>query len=36
MTENEARYVIAHREMYPDDMYHRALETIEAIERQRR
>lgn len=34
MTLSEARYVVAHREMYDDRTYHYALEIIEAAERQ--
>lgn len=34
MTLNEARFVVANRAMYPDAMFHRALEVIEAYERQ--
>lgn len=34
MTLNEARYVVAHREMYDDRTFHYALEVIESAERQ--
>lgn len=34
MTIDEARYVIANRAMYPDSMFHWALEIVEAYERQ--
>lgn len=34
MTLNDARYVVAHREMYNDRMFHYALEVIESAERQ--
>jgi hypothetical protein len=34
MTLNEARYVLAHREMYTDETYHYALEIVEQYERE--
>lgn len=34
MTYDEAKYVLAHRHEYPDDMYHYALEVVESVERQ--
>ena len=34
MTLSEARYVLAHREMYDDKTFHYALEVIESAERQ--
>jgi hypothetical protein len=34
MTLDEARYVVAHRDMYDDRMLRMALEVIESAERQ--
>lgn len=36
MTVDEARYVLAHRHEYPDDMVLRALDIVEDWERQQR
>lgn len=34
MTLNEARFVLANRHLYPDSMYHWALEIVETAQRQ--